>query len=111
MFVCTTAAELDDALLAVQTFGGSVLLEELLEGEEVSLFAVSDGRNVVPVGAAQDFKRIGDGDTGPNTGGMGAYSPVPVVDEIEELVEQIHRPVVEELARRGTPSRAACSRG
>jgi phosphoribosylamine--glycine ligase len=57
----------------------------------------------MPLGAAQDFKRIGDGDTGPNTGGMGAYSPLPWLSDVDELVEQIHRPVVEELARRGTP--------
>ena len=57
----------------------------------------------MPLGAAQDFKRIGDGDTGPNTGGMGAYSPVPWLDDAAALVEQIHQPVLDELARRGTP--------
>ena len=69
------------------------------------MFALSDGRNVVPLAPAQDFKRIGDGDTGPNTGGMGSFSPVPGFgpSEVAELVEQIHRPVVEELARRGAP--------
>jgi len=103
VFVCQTNEELDDALRAVRAFGESVVIEELLEGREVSIFALSDGRHVVPLPAAQDFKRIGDGDTGPNTGGMGAYSPVAWVDGVEELVEQIHRPVVEELARRGTP--------
>ena len=74
----------------------------MLEGPEVSLFALSDGRRVVPLGAAQDFKRLGDGDVGPNTGGMGAYSPVPHVD-IERLVAEIHEPVLEELARRASP--------
>jgi phosphoribosylamine--glycine ligase len=69
----------------------------------VSLFALADGRRVVPLAAAQDFKRIGDGDIGPNTGGMGAYSPVPWLDDVDELVDRIHRPVVEELARRGAP--------
>ncbi len=78
-------------------------IEELLEGREVSLFALSDGRRAVPLGSAQDFKRIGDGDTGPNTGGMGAYSPVPWFDDADELVGRIHQPIVDELARRGTP--------
>jgi phosphoribosylamine--glycine ligase len=103
VFVCRTTAELEPALRAVQALGGGMLIEELLEGREVSLFAVSDGRRVVPVGAAQDFKRIGDGDTGPNTGGMGAYSPVAQAGGVAELVERIHQPVVDELARRGTP--------
>jgi phosphoribosylamine--glycine ligase len=87
----------------VQSFGGDVVLEELLEGDEVSLFALSDGRRVVPLGAAQDFKRIGDGDVGPNTGGMGAYSPVPWLGDLAGLVERIHQPVIDELARRGAP--------
>jgi phosphoribosylamine--glycine ligase len=103
VFVCHTAEELDDALRAVTAFGGDFVIEELLEGEEVSLFALTDGRRVLPFGAAQDFKRIGDGDTGPNTGGMGAYSPVPWFDEVDELVAAIHQPVVDELARRGSP--------
>ena len=103
VFVCRTSDELDEALRAVRAFGESVVIEELLEGREVSVFALSDGRHVVPLPAAQDFKRIGDGDTGPNTGGMGAYSPVSWVGDVEALVEQIHMPVVAELARRGTP--------
>jgi phosphoribosylamine--glycine ligase len=103
VFVCHTADELDAALRAVTAFGGDFVIEELLEGEEVSLFALTDGRRVLPFGAAQDFKRIGDGDTGPNTGGMGAYSPVPWFDGAEELVAEIHQPVVDELARRGSP--------
>jgi phosphoribosylamine--glycine ligase len=103
VFVCHTAEELDDALQAVTAFGGDFVIEELLEGEEVSLFALSDGRRVLPFGAAQDFKRIGDGDTGPNTGGMGAYSPVPWFEGADELVATIHQPVVDELARRGSP--------
>jgi phosphoribosylamine--glycine ligase len=103
VFVCHTADELDVALRAVTAFGGDFVIEELLEGEEVSLFALTDGRRVLPFGAAQDFKRIGDGDTGPNTGGMGAYSPVPWFDGAEELVAEIHQPVVDELARRGSP--------
>jgi len=103
VFVCHTAEELDEALRAVTAFGGDFVIEELLEGEEVSLFALTDGLRVVPFGAAQDFKRIGDGDTGPNTGGMGAYSPVPWFDGGDELVATIHQPVVDELARRGSP--------
>jgi phosphoribosylamine--glycine ligase len=103
VFVCQTSDELDSALRAVRSFGTEIVIEELLEGEEVSLFALSDGRRLVPLGAAQDFKRIGDGDVGPNTGGMGAYSPVPWLDDPAELVEQIHQPVIEELARRGSP--------
>jgi len=103
VFVCRTAEEIDEALSAVQALGGEFVIEELLEGEEVSLFALSDGVRLVPLGAAQDFKRIGDGDTGPNTGGMGAYSPVPWFADADELVERVHRPVIDELARRGTP--------
>jgi phosphoribosylamine---glycine ligase len=103
VFVCRTTDEVDDALRAVTAFGGEFVIEELLDGEEVSLFALSDGRHVVPLGAAQDFKRIGDGDTGPNTGGMGAFSPVPWLEGAGELVDRIHQPVIDELARRGAP--------
>ena len=103
VFVCTTADQLDEALRAVQQYKGGVVIEELLAGREVSLFALSDGRRAVPLGAAQDFKRIGDGDTGPNTGGMGAYSPVPWFADADQLVERVHQPIVDELARRGTP--------
>jgi phosphoribosylamine---glycine ligase len=103
VFVCHTAEELDEALRAAAGFGGSTVIEELLEGEEVSVFALSDGRHALPLPAAQDFKRIGDGDTGPNTGGMGAYSPVAQAGDVAALVEQLHVPVIEELARRGTP--------
>jgi phosphoribosylamine--glycine ligase len=105
VFVCRTAAELDKALLAAAAFPGPIVIEELLEGPELSVFALADGRQVVPLAAAQDFKRIGDGDTGPNTGGMGSFSPVPGFGTVEvaELVDRVHRPVVEELARRGSP--------
>ena len=78
------------------------MIEELLEGPEVSLFALCDGTRAFPLGAAQDYKRAENGDAGPNTGGMGACSPVRAVD-VAELVERIHQPVVDELARRGTP--------
>jgi phosphoribosylamine---glycine ligase len=103
VFVCRTTEELESALRIVQGLGGGMVIEELLEGREVSVFALSDGRHVVPIGSAQDFKRIGDGDTGPNTGGMGAYSPVPWLDDIEAITDAVHRPVIAELARRGTP--------
>jgi len=103
VFVCRTSSELEAALRTVQGMGGGMLIEELLEGPEVSVFALSDGTHVVPVAAAQDFKRIDDGDRGPNTGGMGAYSPVPWLDDLEGLVDAVHRPVIAELARRGTP--------
>ena len=105
VFVCQTAEELDAGLRAASAFPGPIVIEELLAGPEVSVFALADGRRVVALAPAQDFKRIGDGDTGPNTGGMGSFSPVPAlsVGEVADLVESVHRPVVEELARRGTP--------
>ena len=82
-----------------------VVVEEFLDGPEVSLFCITDGRSVVPLVAAQDFKRIGDGDTGPNTGGMGAYAPLPWLPEglVDDVVRTVARPTVEEMARRGTP--------
>jgi phosphoribosylamine--glycine ligase len=82
--------------------GRTIVVEELLEGPEVSVFAVTDGEgNCVLLDAAQDAKRVGDGDTGPNTGGMGAYSPVPGAPSTGDLVEQVHAPVLYELERRG----------
>jgi phosphoribosylamine--glycine ligase len=102
VFVCRTPAELDAALPAVEALGQRVVIEELLEGYEVSLFALCDGRRVLPLGAAQDYKRLEDGDAGPNTGGMGAYSPIAPFDA-GDLVAEIHEPVLEELARRGAP--------
>ncbi len=103
-FVCRTQEDLDAALLAASALGDP-FIEEFLEGEEISVFAVSDGRRALALPAAQDFKRVGDGDTGPNTGGMGSYSPFPKLStgEVEELVDTIHRPVLAELAERGTP--------
>jgi phosphoribosylamine---glycine ligase len=82
-----------------------VVVEEHLVGEELSLLALCDGERAVPMAPAQDYKRIFDGDDGPNTGGMGSYSPVPGIDpaRAQELCEQIHQPVVDELRRRGTP--------
>ena len=83
----------------------SVVIEEYLDGPEISLFCLSDGTEVVPLAPAQDFKRLGDGDTGPNTGGMGAYSPLPWAppDLVEDVVQRVALPTVRELARRGTP--------
>jgi phosphoribosylamine---glycine ligase len=103
--VCRTEAELDAALRAVTALGGAFVVEELLEGPEVSLLALCDGSEAVPLVPARDFKRAFDGDDGPNTGGMGSYAPVESVDAdgVEELVRTIHVPVLEELARRGTP--------
>jgi phosphoribosylamine--glycine ligase len=85
--------------------GHPVLLESFLDGPEVSLFCVVDGQTVVPLLAAQDFKRVGDGDTGPNTGGMGAYAPLPWLpdDLYREMVGEIMQPVAAELVRRGCP--------
>ncbi len=84
---------------------GRVVVEQFLDGPEVSLFCVTDGTEVVPLAPAQDFKRAGDGDTGPNTGGMGAYSPLPWAPPglAEDVAERVARPVVAEMARRGTP--------
>jgi phosphoribosylamine--glycine ligase len=105
VFVCETQEELDAGLRAAAALGGDVLIEELLKGEEVSLFAITDGARALALAPAQDFKRIGDGDTGPNTGGMGSYSPVPGLGEaeVDELLEAVHRPVLAELARRDAP--------
>jgi phosphoribosylamine--glycine ligase len=103
VFVCRDVDEVDHALAELSARGGAIVVEELLEGREVSLFAICDGARAVALGAAQDFKRAGDGDLGPNTGGMGAYSPVAWLDSSDELVAQIHQPVVDELANRGTP--------
>jgi phosphoribosylamine--glycine ligase len=81
------------------------VVEEHLEGEELSLLAVCDGRHALPLASAQDFKRIFDGDRGPNTGGMGSYSPVPEVDaeRAEEICRAVHQPMLDELSRRGIP--------
>jgi phosphoribosylamine--glycine ligase len=82
-----------------------VVVEDYLDGPEVSLFAVTDGRTVVPLLPAQDFKRAGEGDTGPNTGGMGAYAPLPwaPAELVDEALRTVLRPTVQEMARRGTP--------
>jgi phosphoribosylamine---glycine ligase len=95
-----------DVFFAERRFGDTeVVLEEFLDGEELSLLALCDGERAVPLAPAQDYKRIFDGDEGPNTGGMGSYSPVPGVDpeRVAEIAALAHQPVVDELRRRGTP--------
>jgi phosphoribosylamine--glycine ligase len=103
--VCRTRADLEAGLAEVSAFGGPLVIEELLEGPEVSLLALCDGRSAVPLAVARDYKRAYDGDEGPNTGGMGTFAPVPGfdADAVEELLGLVHRPVLAELARRGTP--------
>lgn len=108
--VAMTEAE---ALAAIDTMfdgsfgaaGAEVVIEEFMDGEEASFFVLCDGESILPVGTAQDHKRAYDGDTGPNTGGMGAYSPAPVMsDEITQLaLDQIIRPTMDEMRKRGTP--------
>jgi phosphoribosylamine--glycine ligase len=85
--------------------GAEVVIEEFLEGEEASFFALCDGEHVLPLATAQDHKRVGDGDTGPNTGGMGAYSPAPVMtpEMTRRTMDEIIRPTVRGMAARGTP--------
>jgi phosphoribosylamine--glycine ligase len=94
------AAALEHALLSPR-----VVIEEFLDGPEVSLFGISDGKNILAMQPAQDFKRAFDGDLGPNTGGMGAYSPLPWAhdDIMEETLEQVLKPTIAEMAARGTP--------
>ncbi|WP_296640140.1 phosphoribosylamine--glycine ligase [Roseinatronobacter sp.] len=107
------AMALDDALAAIDTmFGGEfgdagaeVVIEEFMTGEEASFFVLVDGETCLPIGTAQDHKRVGDGDTGPNTGGMGAYSPAPVLTDTiaQAALDDIIRPTMAEMARRGMP--------
>jgi phosphoribosylamine---glycine ligase len=100
------AREAVDVFFAEKRFGETeVVLEEFLEGEELSLLALCDGERAVPLAPAQDYKRIFDGDEGPNTGGMGSYSPVAGVDDalVAEIARTVHQPVVDELRHRGTP--------
>jgi phosphoribosylamine---glycine ligase len=103
-----------EAFFVERRFGDTqVVLEEHLEGEELSLLALCDGENVLALAPARDYKRIGEGDRGPNTGGMGSYSPVPGFDpdRVEGLVDEIHRPIVELLRRQGTPYRGVLYAG
>ncbi|MCA0045198.1 phosphoribosylamine--glycine ligase [Celeribacter litoreus] len=107
------AMDLDTALAAIDDmFGGEfgaagaeVVIEEFMDGEEASWFILCDGENVLPVGTAQDHKRVGDGDTGLNTGGMGAYSPAPVMTDsvVQKAMDEIVKPTVAEMAKRGMP--------
>jgi phosphoribosylamine--glycine ligase len=103
--VCTTQAEVEAGLAELEGFEGPLVVEELLDGPEVSVFALCDGVSARALAVAQDFKRAYDGDRGPNTGGMGSYAPVPGLsrDEVERLVELTCRPVLAELAARGRP--------
>jgi phosphoribosylamine--glycine ligase len=108
--IATTEAEALDAIDdmfsgAFGDAGAEVVIEEFLEGEEASFFVLVDGQNVLPLVTAQDHKRVGDGDTGPNTGGMGAYSPAPVMDQamIDATLDRIIRPTVRAMAEEGMP--------
>ncbi len=109
VIICETE---DDARAALKTFfddrrfgATEVVLEEYLDGEELSLLALCDGERAIPLAPAQDYKRIGEGDEGPNTGGMGSYSPVPGFDNghAKALARAVHQPIVDEMRRRGTP--------
>ena len=117
--VAATVAEAEEAVADIMesrihgTAGATVVIEECLVGEEVSFFALCDGEAAVPLGAAQDHKRVGEGDTGPNTGGMGAYSPPPAFTDAlrDEAMARIVRPVLAEMARRGSPFRGVLFAG
>ena len=103
--VCTTRAAVEAGLAELEGFEGPLVVEELLDGPEVSVFALCDGVSARALAVAQDFKRAYDGDRGPNTGGMGSFAPVPHLsrDEVAGLVDLTCRPVLEELAARGHP--------
>ena len=117
--VCDDGARADEALAAVFADGDDpggaprVVVEERLRGPEASVIALCDGTRALALPAARDHKRLGDGDTGPNTGGMGAYSPLPDVDDalVAEVLGRFHRPALAELARRGLPFRGALYAG
>lgn len=117
--VCSTVAEADaaiDSMLVARSFGSAgarVVIEERLEGEEASVIALVDGERFVVLAPAQDHKRAGDGDTGPNTGGMGAYSPTPAVGpaDLERIEREILEPAVRQLAKEGRPFRGALYAG
>jgi phosphoribosylamine---glycine ligase len=106
MTLAEAEAAIDDILGgAFGEAGVEVVIEEFMEGEEASLFVLTDGTDALPIGTAQDHKRVGDGDTGPNTGGMGAYSPAPVLTDSlqQQAMAEIVLPTIREMARRGTP--------
>lgn len=107
-------AALDDMFAgAFGSAGAEVVIEEFMTGEEASFFVLVDGEQVLPIGTAQDHKRVGAGDTGPNTGGMGAYSPAPVLTDAvaQQALDQIIRPTMAEMVRRGTPYRGVLYAG
>ena len=110
--VCDTPAEAT-AAIATAIQAGAVVVEERLEGREASLIALCDGRDALALPIARDHKRLGDGDTGPNTGGMGAYSPLPDLPDADadDLIARFHRPILAEMARRGIPVRGALYAG
>ena len=105
VWVCRTQAELESALEVAQALGQPFHAEELLDGPELSVFAAAAGEDAVAFPPARDYKRVGDGDTGPNTGGMGSFSPLPDADDdaAAGILDSVHLPVLRELARRGTP--------
>jgi phosphoribosylamine---glycine ligase len=108
------AREAADVFFTERRFGETqVVIEEFLEGEELSLLALCDGESVLPLAPAQDYKRIHEGDEGPNTGGMGSYSPVHGIDseEVERIADLVHRPLVEAMRRRGIPYRGVLYAG
>jgi phosphoribosylamine--glycine ligase len=111
----TVAHDLADAISAIRSTisGGPVVIEERLSGREASSIALADGHDALALPLARDHKRLSDGDVGPNTGGMGAYSPLPDLpdDAADDLLERFHRPILRELARRGTPFRGALYAG
>jgi len=105
VIVCHTDEELRAGLAVAERFEDEVVVEELLEGPEVSVFALCDGTDAIVLAPARDFKRAFDGNTGPNTGGMGSFAPVSELEgnALERIVDETVRPVLAELARRGTP--------
>lgn len=117
--VAMTVAVAEAAIAAIMedrihgSAGAAVVIEECLEGDEISFFALCDGTAALAFGAAQDHKRVGDGDTGPNTGGMGAYAPAPAFTEAlrDQVMAQFIRPTLAEMARRGTPFRGVLFAG
>jgi len=119
--VCASLAEAEAAIMALGLAARGagdgrsdpIVVEERLDGREASVIAITDGRDVLALPAVRDHKRLGDGDAGPNTGGMGGYSPLPDLsdDATEAILETVHRPLLAELGRRGTPFRGALFAG